>query len=288
MRSGTLGGYSPRRPLSLKDRRRKPAALTIRVVCSSIWISGPMRARQLLHAGHLGWLTTAVPQGRVSGGPFACRPTCATAIRQICSGARLGDTLMHRLTAQLILCACFALLTSCASPASRFYTLSAAATAPAPSSDLSLVVGPVSVPASVDRPEIVVATGPNQVRIEEYDRWAAPLQDEISRAVAENLVALLGTPRVTQSSETLSGGAEYRAGIEVQKFESAPGESATLDAVWTVRRINDDKSRMGRTTVREALPQQGYDALAAAHSRAIARLSQDIADAVLALDHAVR
>jgi hypothetical protein len=36
--------------------------------------------------------------------------------------------------------------------------------------------------------------------------------------------------------------------------------------------------------VREASPQPGYEALAAAHSRAVARLSRDIADAVGALD----
>jgi hypothetical protein len=93
---------------------------------------------------------------------------------------------------------------------------------------------------------------------------------------------------VTQSSQTSGTGADYRAAIEVQKFESTPGASAVLDAVWTLRRTKDDRSRTGRTTVREALPQQGYDALAAAHSRAIARLSQDIAAGVRALDHRAR
>ena len=76
----------------------------------------------------------------------------------------------------------------------------------------------------------------------------------------------------------------YRVGIEVQTFESAPGQAATLDAVWTVARTKDGRSRTGRTTVREPAPQPGYDALAAAHSRAVARLSRDIADAVGALD----
>ena len=74
--------------------------------------------------------------------------------------------------------------------------------------------------------------------------------------------------------------------VEVQAFESAPGQSATLDAVWTVARTKDGRSRTGRTTVREPAPQPGYEALAAAHSRAIARLSRDIADAVGALDRA--
>ncbi len=192
--------------------------------------------------------------------------------------------MMRHLTDPRVLCAFCAVLVGCASPASRFYTLSAASAPAAPPSSLSVAVGPVSIPGAVDRPEIVVATGPNQVRLAEYDRWASPLQDEISRVVAENLVAMLGTPHVTQSPKTLAGGAAYRAIIEVQRLESAPGAAATLDAVWTVRRPKDDKSRSGRTTVREPLPEQGYDAIAAAHSRAVARLSRDIADAVRSLE----
>jgi hypothetical protein len=38
--------------------------------------------------------------------------------------------------------------------------------------------------------------------------------------------------------------------------------------------------------VREPVQEKGYDALAAAHSRALARLSRDIADAVRTLDRA--
>jgi len=129
-----------------------------------------------------------------------------------------------------------------------------------------------------------VSTGANQVALDEFNRWASPLQNNISRVVAENLIALLGTPRVTLFSQTLSANADYRAAIEVQRFESAPGEAATLDAVWTVSRTKDAKSQTGRTTVREPAPEKGYDALAAAHSRAVARLSRDIADAVRALD----
>ena len=180
-----------------------------------------------------------------------------------------------------------ALVTACASPASRFYTLSAAASAPAATtSKLSVVVGPVSVPPVVDRPQIVVTTGPNQVRLEEFNRWASPLQSNISRVVAENLVAMLSTPRVVLFSQTLGADVDYRVGIEVQRFESMPGEASTLDAVWTVSRTKDGKSQTGRTTVREVASDKGYDSLASAHSRGLARLSRDITDAVGALDRA--
>ena len=141
----------------------------------------------------------------------------------------------------------------------------------------------MSVPAVVDRPQIVVDIGPNQVRLEDFDRWAAPLQNNIARVVADNLVLMLGTPRVTLAAQSLSADADYRAAIEVQSFQSVPGEAAIVDAVWTVRRIKDGKAELGRTTVREPVQVKGYDVLAAAHSRAIARLSRDIADAVGAL-----
>jgi uncharacterized lipoprotein YmbA len=196
----------------------------------------------------------------------------------------LKDEIMHRCITIAAVSLLVGLAAGCASPASRFYTLSAANAPAAASSNLSMVVGPVSVPAVVDRPQIVVTTGPNQVRLEDFNRWASPLQNNISRVVAENLVAILGTPRVILFSQTLGGDVDYRAAIEVQRFESAPGEAATLDAVWTVSRTKDGKSQTGRTTVREAASDKGYDALAAAHSRGLARLSQDIANAVRALE----
>jgi len=193
---------------------------------------------------------------------------------------------MQRLNALWIPAAMLLLVAACSSPSSRFYTLSTATVPAAPVSTMSVAVGPVSVPAEVDQPQIVVSTGPNQVQFDEFNRWAAPLQSVITRVVAENLVAMLGTPHVTLSSQSLSADTGYRVAIEVQGFVSAPGESASLDAVWTARRMQDGNAATGRTTVREPVKEKGYDALAAAHSRAIAQMSQDIADALRTLEHA--
>ncbi|HSS70022.1 MAG TPA: PqiC family protein [Casimicrobiaceae bacterium] len=147
-------------------------------------------------------------------------------------------------------------------------------------SKLSVLVGPVSVPSAIERPQIVVTTGVNQVSIDDFNQWVEPVQDNIARVVAENLVTILGTPRVTLFQSSLGADAEYRVQIEVRNFESAPGKYASFDAVWTVRRVKDSKTEIGRTSVREATTDGSYEALAAAHSRAVARLSQDIADAI--------
>jgi len=188
---------------------------------------------------------------------------------------------MRRAAAALALCTLAAVAAGCgSSPPSRFYTLSGTTAAAAAPSNLSIAVGPVTIPGAVDRPQMVVTTGANQVELDEFNRWAAPLGNNISRVVAMNLVTLLGTPNVSLFPQMLSANTDFRVAIEVQRFDSTPGDSALLDAVWVVRRTAVGKSDTGRTTVREPVAEKSYDALVAAHSRAVARLSQDIATAV--------
>jgi hypothetical protein len=143
------------------------------------------------------------------------------------------------------------------------------------------MVGPVSVPASVDRPEFVVQIAPHRVEVDEFNRWAAPLGEGIARTVAGDLAALLGTPDVA-TAPFANFDPAYRVTINVQRFDSVQGESALLEAVWTVRSTAGGATRSGRTLAREVLEGQGFDAFAAAHSRALARLSADIAAAIRA------
>jgi len=191
---------------------------------------------------------------------------------------------MRRLSFCVLVFGLAAAIHGCASPRTIFYTLDSSAKAAATGADYSIVVGPVSVPAEVDRPQFVVRLAPNRVDIDEFHRWASPLQDAIAGVVAENLSAILGTPQVTTSSRPMPAGTRYRILVDVARFESEPGVAAVLDVVWTVRGAQDGATRAGRTTVTETVPDREYSTLAAAHSRALLRLSGDIAEAVRALE----
>jgi uncharacterized protein len=165
---------------------------------------------------------------------------------------------------------------------SRFYTLdSTAASAGASSGADAVMVGPVSVPAGVDRPQFVVQVAPNRVDVDEFNRWASPLGDAIAQAVAGDLVKLLGTPNVAVAPLGNFAPA-YRVTIDVQRFDSVPGQAALVEAVWTVHKTAGGATRSGRTVAREPVQGEGFDALAAAHSRAIAKVSGDIAAAIRA------
>jgi uncharacterized protein len=194
---------------------------------------------------------------------------------------------MTRRNAVITALALAALCTGCASTPSHLYTLSATATAAANPdqslSNLTIVIGSVSIPAIVDMQPMVIQTGANNITVDQFNRWASPLRSNIALVVGDNLAAILGTSKV---SSALILDADYRIAIDVQTFESSPGDSATLSALWTVRRVKDGKSLTGRTTVRETSMEKSFEALAAAHSKALGRLSTDIAEAIRTLNAA--
>jgi len=168
----------------------------------------------------------------------------------------------------------------CATAPSRFYTLDSTATAiGAPISPTAVMIGSVSVPPAVDQPQFVVQTASNRVEVDEFNRWAAPLSDSIARVVAGDLIVLLGTPNIA-AAPFANFDPTYTVTIEVQRFDSIRGEAAIVEALWTVRKNTDGETRSGRSVAREAVQGDGFDALAAAHSRALASVSADIATAI--------
>ena len=70
--------------------------------------------------------------------------------------------------------------------------------------------------------------------------------------------------------------------VDIQRFDSVLGEAVTIDALWTVRRAAGGATKTGRSSVRETVSGAGFDALVAAHSRALASVSRDIAGAIRA------
>jgi uncharacterized lipoprotein YmbA len=189
---------------------------------------------------------------------------------------------MARRIAYLISLALIVSSAACSSTPARFYALASTATADGtPATPSAVMVGPVTIPASVDQPEFVVQVAPNRVEVNEFNRWVSPLGDGIARAVAADLVVLLGTPEVA-SAQLANFTPDYRVTIDVQRFESVQGQAATLEAVWTVRKSVGGQTRSGRTVAYEPVQGQSFDALAAAHSQALAKMSGDIAAAIRA------
>lgn len=182
-----------------------------------------------------------------------------------------------------LLCAMALAASGCATATARFYTLgSTAAATGAPPLGARILVGPVSVPSAVDRPQFVVQVDPNRVEIDEFNVWAAPLGEGIARVVANDLGVLLGSKDVAIAG-IANFAPDWRVTIDVQRFDSVPGSTVSIDAIWSVTpTASGKKPRAGRSSVQENVAGADYSAIAAAHSRALSKLSGDIATAIRA------
>ena len=190
---------------------------------------------------------------------------------------------MTRTTAVLVALFSAASIAGCgSSPKTNFYTLTALAPAARTESNASyrVAIGPVTLPDGIDRPQLVLRTGANRMSIAEFERWVGPPKDEIARAIADNLTQLLNGASVFTYPHGADD-ADLRVQVDVQRFDSVLGEAASIEVLWQVRPAKGEP-KTGRSAVREPAPSGGYDALVAAHSRALAAVSRDIAAAIQA------
>ncbi len=133
--------------------------------------------------------------------------------------------------------AALSLLPACLGPrvdGSRYFTLPAAE-APAAGAPVAVLgLGPVTLPPYLSRPEVATRVSPEQVSYAGNDRWAAPLEDQVGRALAEELRARLPARKVVHWPWALSPGPDVAVAVDLLRFEADAGGGATLHARWTV------------------------------------------------------
>jgi uncharacterized protein len=175
---------------------------------------------------------------------------------------------MRVLTARLLTAVCASLLAACSSTPTQYRTLvpPAARTAPGSGDAVGPTLLSVSIPSQVDQPQLAVRHSDGSMALVESERWIAPLSDEIRTALSLDL-ARQWTPAA----------ADVRVTVDVQRFDSVPGQYALIDAVWTVSTTGAAAQKIScRSTI--SIPvSAGYPALAQGHQAALAQLAAQIA-----------
>ena len=145
-------------------------------------------------------------------------------------------------------------------------------------------IGPVKFPDHLDRSEIVTRTSDNALQLAEFDRWAGSLEKDFSRILAENLSILLSTDYIFMFPFTQSAPIDYRVAVEVVRFDGELGKNAVLTARWNVMEGSSKELRfIRRSMITEPVDDNSYEAMVAALSRTVERLSGEIADAIKTL-----
>lgn len=165
---------------------------------------------------------------------------------------------------------------------SRFYLLRplpTSASAPAGES-VVLALGPVDIPAHLDRPQIVTRTPGAEVELSEFERWAEPLADNVMSVLSDNLSSLVPTERVSPFPARLPPDLDLRIAVELIRFDGSLSGEVVLDARWTLLDPEDAPLRTERSQLTQPVSGAGYEALVDAMSRALGMLSREIAEAV--------
>jgi uncharacterized lipoprotein YmbA len=190
---------------------------------------------------------------------------------------------MKRLVVLSVLLAGCTILPPASDP-SRFYTLATrdAATPTAARIDAgrapSVVVGPVTVPAYLDRNEVAVRVSPTEIRYTPTERWAEPLADNFTRVLAEDLGAALASDRVVPQSAATGLAPDFFVEVVVVRFEAGADGSAQLTARWAVR----DRDRKIVVVRQTQHPRQATAATTEGGVKALSAALGDLADAIAA------
>ena len=182
-------------------------------------------------------------------------------------------------------------LTACSfnnkSAPSRFYTLTTPSVSQVrgPSKSTNVTIANVSVPQSVDRPQIVVKySDSNMVTVSEFDRWVESLTSALPVTVSENINMyarnINAKPKRFAADNTNT---KYIVSIDFVRFETEIDGQITIAAWWTVANNRGDILAQKKTTLTANTPDEkygeiDYDAIVAEQSKLIARLSYKIAD----------
>lgn len=142
----------------------------------------------------------------------------------------------------------------------------------------SIALYPVVIPEYLDRPQIVTRADDHQITLSEFNRWGGTLKHAFASVLVENLNVLLAGRRANVMADTLSFDPNYLVTVTVNRFDGQLGEAVWLNAAWSIWDVKAKKMLAVKTSLLQEKPAaQGYAALVAAESRALAALSREIA-----------
>lgn len=146
---------------------------------------------------------------------------------------------------------------------------------------MTIGVGPVSLAGYLDRSNLVFQESGNRMAVAESHRWAGDLEENIARVTATNLGRKLGTGNVRTYPWGSDGDLRYQVSLDIRQLHGTADGDAVIDAAWRVYSLPDRRLATSRSwSGAEPLRADGYDELAAAQSRLLARLAGEIASSL--------
>ncbi|MGU9803791.1 UNVERIFIED_CONTAM: membrane integrity-associated transporter subunit PqiC [Pseudomonas sp. CM11] len=154
---------------------------------------------------------------------------------------------------KLPLVALVLLLAACRGDPIQYHTLSPAQPAGQPRTNMDIQLEQVSVPPHVDRAQMVIRQGNSGLAILETQWWGASLADELRSSLDEQL--------------SNPGAAKLLLRVDVQRFDSIPGQYARMDVQWRLRELGNEAHTLTCRNSLQTPAGSSIDELVTAHQQ---------------------
>ncbi len=170
-----------------------------------------------------------------------------------------------------------AFLSGCAGTKPTFYILSAEGSLPS-GGGTGIGVGPVTLAEYVDRSNLVIQTGPNKLELVQSHLWAGDLDDSVARVIATNLGRRVKTGNVCTYPWQRDSEIDYQVAMDIREFLAGDDGFARIEVTWRIYSLPGSKLVRSKTFIaKESIASDDYEAVVAAQSRLLGKLSADIA-----------
>jgi uncharacterized lipoprotein YmbA len=153
-------------------------------------------------------------------------------------------------------------------------------TSPEPEPTGTVLLAHLAVPVEADRMQLLLHQTPTRLSVYETERWAAPLGDQISLILIDNLRNALPNLSITSDPLLMGAGTPLQLNIEIEELDALAGKEATVRAQWRLSVADNAVSQTGTCTARQPLRSTGIDELVLAWSRALADISSALAASI--------
>jgi len=148
----------------------------------------------------------------------------------------------------------------------------------------AVLIGPVTLPAYLNRAQVVTLAGDHELVLDEVTRWAEPLQENFSRVLVEDLSLLLNTPEVYAFDRRGSTPVDFQIVIDVTRFDTDAKGGAYLTAFWRVVGKDSKAPSIKRKSVfHAAASSAGITPILEAQNRTLTEFSRELAKAIQSL-----
>jgi uncharacterized lipoprotein YmbA len=171
-------------------------------------------------------------------------------------------------------------------PEPRFFTLRPVTERPASPASNAAGVGivgvlRVSLPGFLERPQLVAWSAPGEVRVDEFLRWAEPLDASVQRVLTDDLETLFASQRVIRSPWARSTNVQCRVRVELVRFGLQPGGEVALSGRFVVLPAESERPFLSRDVKLRRDPGRADPGSAVeAMSALVADLAAEIAKAI--------